>query len=127
MWGKRCESGTACARGGGQAGSMVVSAAAVAPDLHAQLFVLSREPKAIAEINRELGRHAAALGLVKPSYARVRQLVHELRAAAVDDADDPSWARLLLEVDLRARSPLAIVDKLDGVPVRRDGAAPSSR
>ena len=106
---------------------MVVSAAQIEPVLLAQLVVLSREPKAIAEINRELGRHAAALGLVKPSYARVRQLVHELRAAAVDEADDPSWARLLLEVDLRARSPLAIVDKLDGVPVRRDGVAPPSR
>ena len=106
---------------------MVVAAAQIEPVLLAQLVVLSREQTAIAEINRELGRHAAALGLVKPSYARVRQLVHELRAAAVDEADDPSWPRLLLEVDLRARSPLAIVDKLDGVPVRRDGVAPSSR
>src|SRR6476619_7687100 len=107
MWGKRCESGTA--------GSMVVSAAPIEPVLLAQLVVRSREPKAIAEINRELGRHAAALGLVKPSYARVRQLVHELRAAAVDDAHDPSWARLLLAGDLRARPALALVAKLDGV------------
>jgi len=103
---------------------MVIAAAQVDGALLSELARLAREPKPIAEINRELGRRAAALGLVKPSYARVRQLVHELRATALEQAVDPSWPQLLLEVDLRARSPLAIVDKLDGVPVRRDGVAP---
>jgi hypothetical protein len=101
---------------------MVVGAAQIEGPLLAELERLAREPEAIAEINRELGRRAAALGLVKPSYARVRQLVHDLRAAAASSGDDdPSWGRLLLEVDLRHRSPLAIIDKLDGVPVRQDG------
>jgi hypothetical protein len=101
---------------------VVVAAAQIEGPLLAELERLSRERKAIAEINRELGARAAALGLVKPSYARVRQLVHEARAAAESSAgDDPSWGRLLLEVDLRQRSPFAIIDKLDGVPVRQDG------
>ena len=106
---------------------MVVAAAQIEGALLFELARLARESKPIAEINREVGRRAAALGMVKPSYARVRQLVHELRSAAADDVADPSWLELLLDVDLRARSPMAIIDKLDGVPVRCDGVAPLGR
>jgi hypothetical protein len=104
---------------------MVAFAARIDGRLQSQLLRLARGPGTFAEINREIGSIAASFDLVKPSYARVRQLVIEARAVPdVDDRDDdPSWGRLLLDVDLRHRSPMAIIDKLDGVPVRKDGAA----
>jgi hypothetical protein len=40
---------------------------------------LSAEPVPIAEINRRVGAYAQRLGVTKPSYERVRQLVHEAR------------------------------------------------
>ena len=104
---------------------MVVFAARIDGRLQSELQRLAREPGTFAEINREIGSLAESFGLVKPSYARVRQLVIDARAVpdAEDRDDDPSWGRLLLDVDLRHRSPMAIIDKLDGVPVRKDGAA----
>ncbi len=41
--------------------------------------VLSEQPVPIAEINRRVGLEAQRLGVTKPSYERVRQLVHEAR------------------------------------------------
>ena len=41
---------------------------------------LSEKSLSIAEINRRVGVEAQRLGVTKPSYERVRQLVHEARA-----------------------------------------------
>jgi hypothetical protein len=40
---------------------------------------LSEQRVPIAEINRRVGVEAQRLGVTKPSYERVRQLVHEAR------------------------------------------------
>ncbi len=40
---------------------------------------LSEQRIPIAEINRRVGAKAERLGVTKPSYERVRQLVHEAR------------------------------------------------
>ena len=40
---------------------------------------LSEQSMPIAEINRRVGAEAQRLGVTKPSYERVRQLVHEAR------------------------------------------------
>jgi len=40
---------------------------------------LSEQRVPIAEINRRVGASAQCLGVTKPSYERVRQLVHEAR------------------------------------------------
>lgn len=106
---------------------MVVFAAQIDERLRGELERLASLPRSFAEINREIGLRAASLGLVKPSYARVRQIVIEAREAIRDDAHEPSWGELLLDVDLRRRSPMAIIDKLDGVPVRLDGVASRTR
>lgn len=55
-----------------------------APRLHRRLLEeiarQSLRPVPIAEMNRCVGRAAAAFGLCRPSYERVRVLVHEARA-----------------------------------------------
>ena len=50
----------------------------------------------IAETNRRLGAEAARLGLPKPSYQRIRELVHEFRLGN----RRPIALRMLLEVKL---------------------------
>ena len=59
----------------------------------------------IAEINRRVGDEAERLGLPRPSYQRVRVLVHEARAlhAAFIPATD-----ILLDIATRTKSPYAI-------------------
>lgn len=70
----------------------------------------------IAEINRRIGALAAELGLVRPSYERVRVVLHELRW----EAAQPSTADVLLDVAFRVRPPTSIGDHLAGtLPPRR--------
>jgi hypothetical protein len=88
----------------------VVFAADVQGRLRAELERLARDKRPIAEINREIGARAQALGLTRPSYARVRQIVLEIR----DRVEIPSWGELLVDVDLRLRSPMVLLDKLGG-------------
>jgi hypothetical protein len=68
----------------------------------------------IAETNRRLGDEAARLGLTRPSYQRVRELVHEHRRIN----RGPSTARVLAEIALRARAPEELLDHLAGIGVR---------
>jgi hypothetical protein len=67
----------------------------------------------IAEVNRRLGERAATLGLLRPSYERVRIMVHEQRRRR----ERPSTARVLAEVSTRARPPEALLDHLSGIGV----------
>jgi hypothetical protein len=88
----------------------MVFAAEIEGQLRAELERLARGKRPIAEINREIGARAEALGLTRPSYARVRQIVLEVR----DRVEIPSWGELLLDVDFRLRSPMVLLDKLGG-------------
>jgi hypothetical protein len=88
----------------------MVFAAEVEGRLRSELERIARDKKPIAEINREIGARAEALGLTRPSYARVRQIVLAVR----DTVEIPSWGELLLDVDFRLRSPMILLDKLGG-------------
>jgi hypothetical protein len=59
---------------------VVDSAPRVHPALLAALEQLDDPRLSIAELHRELGRLAHRFGLPRPSYERVRQLVHEHRS-----------------------------------------------
>lgn len=65
----------------------------------------------IAEVNRRVGREAQRLGYAKPSYQRVRELVHQSRRIR----RGPTTSSVLLDVALRVRPPDALVDHLSGV------------
>jgi hypothetical protein len=65
----------------------------------------------IAEINRRLGAEAERLRLRRPSYERVRQLLHLLRRWR----RGPSTSRVLVEICLRTRPPIALADHLSGI------------
>jgi hypothetical protein len=72
----------------------------------------------IAEVCRRVGAEAEHLGLPRPSYQRVRVLVHEARRAP----RQPTTPGVLLGIAFRSRPPEALVDHLSGV-----GVAPSPR
>jgi hypothetical protein len=86
----------------------MIFAAEIEGRLRLELERLAKEKRPIAEINREIGAHAESLGLTRPSYARVRQIVLEVRDRVVI----PSWGELLLDVDLHHRPPSVLLDKL---------------
>jgi hypothetical protein len=73
----------------------------------------------IAEINRRVGRRAEQLGLRRPSYQRVRELVHESRQAQLRRTGQPTTKAVLLDIIFRARPPSAFVDHISGVGVPR--------
>jgi hypothetical protein len=68
----------------------------------------------IAETNRRLGEEAVRLGLTRPSYQRVRELVHQHRSIN----RGPSTARVLTEIALRVRAPEELLDHVAGIGVR---------
>jgi hypothetical protein len=71
----------------------------------------------IAETCRRVGREADRIGVARPSYERVRLLVHESRRIR----RGPSTASVLADVAFRARPPEAVLDHISGigVPERR--------
>ena len=69
-----------------------------------------RRTHPIAETCRRVGRDAERLGLTRPSYERVRELVHESRRLR----RGPSTASVLRDVALRVRPPEAVLDALSG-------------
>lgn len=71
----------------------------------------------IAEINRRLGEHAERLGLRRPSYQRVRELVHELRILRRHRG--PTTTQVILDILFRTRPPDAFLDHISGVGVPR--------
>jgi hypothetical protein len=68
---------------------------------------LAAERIPIAEVNRRVGTEAERLGVTRPSYERVRELVHEARWLR---ADHPSAAKAMLDVATRTRSHAAYVE-----------------
>ena len=67
----------------------------------------------IAETCRRVGREADRIGLVRPSYERVRLLVHESRRIR----RGPSTASVLADVAFRVRPPEAVLDHISGIGV----------
>jgi hypothetical protein len=67
----------------------------------------------IAEVNRRVGEQAERLGLRRPSYQRVRELVHESRRIR----RGPTTASVLVDVAFRVRPPTAVLDHLSGTGV----------
>ena len=67
----------------------------------------------IAETCRRVGRDAERLGLTRPSYQRVRELVHESRRLR----RGPSTTSVLVDVTFRVRPPEAVLDQLSGTGV----------
>ena len=65
----------------------------------------------IAETYRRVGREAERLGLPRPSYQRVRVLVHAARRARAR----PTTASLLVDVALNVRHPQHVLDELTGL------------
>ena len=62
-----------------QSGLMVTGAARLTPQLVRALARLDDGSLPIAELARRVARLAEARGLTRPSYERIRQLVHQLR------------------------------------------------
>jgi hypothetical protein len=89
----------------------------IAPALLEALVSLDDPDLPIAEINRRLGEHAERLGLRRPSYQRVRELVHELRALKRDRG--PTATQVILDILFRTRPPDALLDHISGVGVPR--------
>jgi hypothetical protein len=89
---------------------MVPAAPRLHPRLVNEIIRLSKSRLTAAEITRRVGAKAADDGLPRPSYERVRVLVHEAR----DRALEPSTADVLLDVAFRVRPPDAIGAHLAG-------------
>ena len=64
----------------------------------------------IAETNRRVGRVADELGLPRPSYERIRTLIHASR----QHGRQPTTGDVLLDIAFRARPPAAFVEHLVG-------------
>lgn len=82
----------------------------ISPRLIAAIDRLDDERLPIAEVVRRVGLEADRLGLSRPSYQRVRTLVHESRRLH----RGPSAGEVLLEVAFRARPSDDLFRLLDG-------------
>jgi hypothetical protein len=71
---------------------------------------LSKGRVPIAEINRSVGETAGSMGLPRPSYERVRSLVHEARR--LRRTGPPSVSTVAIDVAFRVRPQDAIVYRL---------------
>jgi hypothetical protein len=69
----------------------------------------------IAETYRRVGDEADRRGLTRPSYQRVRVLIHQARRRRAQR--EPSTGELLLEVMAQSRPPEALIDRAAGIPV----------
>ncbi len=90
---------------------MLAFAPRISPRLLRALDRLDDRRLPIAEVNRRLGAEAERLGLRRPSYERVRVLVHLLRRWR----RRPTTSRVLLEVAYRTRPPSALLDHVGGI------------
>lgn len=87
---------------------------------------LSRLRLPIAEINRRVGRAAWRMSLPRPSYERVRVLVHAARR--LRRLSSSSYAFIAFEVAFGVKLPRVLVERFDeGRRLRlRDRASPPS-
>jgi hypothetical protein len=92
---------------------MPVFAPRLPPRLLEALVKLDDRTVPIAEVNRRVGAEAERLGLRRPSYQRVRVLVHHSRRVR----RGPTTAAVLFEVAVRARPHGAVLDHVSGIGV----------
>ena len=85
----------------------------ISPRLVEAIVRLDDRSVPIAETCRRVGAEADRLRLTRPSYQRVRELVHESRRIR----RVPSTAAVLVDVAFRMRPPEALADHLSGVGV----------
>ncbi len=76
----------------------------ISPRLVAALERLDDRSLPIAEVHRRLGAEADRLGLTRPSYQRVRELVQEQRRRP----RAPTTVRVLIDVAMRLGPPGAL-------------------
>jgi hypothetical protein len=88
---------------------MVASAPRIDERLLAALDRIDDPARPMAETHRRLGDVASGLGLARPSYERVRLLIHERRASSTGTGE------VLVDVALRLRPPEALLDHISGV------------
>lgn len=69
----------------------------------------------IAETYRQVAGEAERLGLRRPSYERIRVLVHESRR--LRRRRGPTTASVLLDIAFRTRPPEALLDHVSGIGV----------
>jgi hypothetical protein len=91
---------------------MTASAPRIAQPLLEALPRLDDGTRPIAEICRLLGAEADSRGLTRPSYERVRALVHEFRAIDGRRTRGPSVARMMWEVGAGARAGTSLTDNM---------------
>jgi hypothetical protein len=98
---------------------VVRSAARVSDRLHKRLLELDDPNLPIAETYRRVAAEAERLGLTRPSYERIRVLVHQSRRWKRKRG--PSTTSVLVDVAFRVRPPEAVLDQPSGigVPTRR--------
>jgi hypothetical protein len=89
----------------------------ISPRLLEALVRLDDKRVPIAEVNRRVGAAAERLGLPRPSYQRVRELVHAARRLR---RYQPSTLSVVVDATLGTRPPVHVLDHLTGhsVPVR---------
>ena len=86
----------------------------ISPRLLDALVRLDDPRLPFAEINRRLGAEASRLRLPRPSYQRIRVLIHQSRRLR---RRGPSTAQVLLDVAFRTRPPIAVLEHVSGVGV----------
>jgi hypothetical protein len=92
---------------------MTTSAPRIGRRLLAELARLDDPALSIAEVNRRLGEAAERLGVKRPSYERVRTLLHERHPSSTQ----PSTLRVVAEISTRTRPPEALLDHIAGIGV----------
>lgn len=91
---------------------MTTSAPRIAQALLEALPRLDDGVRPIAEICRLLGTEADSRGLTRPSYERIRVLVHLLREIEGQRSRGPSIAQMLWEVGAGGRSGPSLIDNM---------------
>ena len=88
------------------------SAAHIPERLYRRLEKIDDRSVPIAETYRRLAAQAEDWGLARPSYERIRTLVHQSRRWK--RARGPSTSTVLLDVAFRVRPPTGFIDHLAG-------------
>jgi hypothetical protein len=91
---------------------MTTSAPRIAQPLLDELPRLDDGKRSIAEVHRLLGAEADKRRLTRPSYERVRQIVHLLREIDPRRNRGPSVARMMWEAGGGARSGPSLTDNM---------------
>jgi hypothetical protein len=90
---------------------MTTAAPRIRPKLLEAIARLDDRTIPIAEVNRRVGAEAERLGLTRPSYERVRELVHLLRSLK-QPRRGPSMLQLFIEAGFGLRGGPSLGDQV---------------